>query len=841
MTSGNIKIIIENLRGKYNNGERLIFWYDDKGDFQEDLNEIGEELSAIDVIVYELKQNEQFRTKYMLEREHPKQKYLIYAPFSKPPVEDNCLEDIFLYSRRFNANLTAILMSDLGIASESVQMILDHYNSFFRAKERQESFKQLNLDVNPDEWNEQIIYTGILRTLTKTKSKSFEDVLLNVVHEGLEGNPFLPEFNKYEVEESFWILCKEEYGYEDDIPTLERLLTTFFVTYVSRNISGEIPQSWKNFRSYRSNEITVFLDKMKSNVRYSGDYENASEHVSKSLDVMSHLQNRDITDFLECDAFEDFDTLIVNRIVQKLLEDDHKTTINSQEIPTICENRKRKSFGKKFEAQYNLCIASYRLLSAIDYVASKSLSEMTEQYLVKDYLIDRSYRDFYDALFKTPEPDDFRKLRELVENIYVNEYLSKQLPAWNRVLNIEETMRGRNAQGNFFRNHIQGKDKTAVIISDAMRYDVGRELFDKLKENLKYDATLDHMYSTLPAYTQLGMASLLPHGNLEIQSNTFVLSDGMSTNGTEEREAVLRKSLPNSSCIQANEILTGRGSREVFRGTEAVYIYHNKIDKSGEGDAVDVFAACTDTIQEILSLIKKIYNASVYRVIITADHGFLYRRDGITESDKINLDRVGKDDIKNRRFIISKYEIESEGVVYKRLGEVLGNDDARILSWPIGPNVFKVQGGQNFVHGGASPQEMIIPLITLKIGRDRIESHPAKIALISTVSKVTSLVLNLDFIQQESVGDEVTSAIYRIYFEADDNNERISNEVNITADRTDSDPQKLTFREKFNFKSKKYSRDKKYWLIVINDKTKVEILRKEFMMDIAFSSGIGFD
>ncbi|MGI6731587.1 MAG: hypothetical protein ACOX5F_06820 [Anaerovoracaceae bacterium] len=52
------------------------------------------------------------------------------------------------------------------------------------------------------------------------------------------------------------------------------------------------------------------------------------------------------------------------------------------------------------------------------------------------------------------------------------------------------------------------------------------------------------------------------------------------------------------------------------------------------------------------------------------------------------------------------------------LGDILGNDDPRIISLPVGSDVFKVTGGgQNYVHGGSSLQEMIIPVVHVRTNK----------------------------------------------------------------------------------------------------------------------------
>jgi len=55
-----------------------------------------------------------------------------------------------------------------------------------------------------------------------------------------------------------------------------------------------------------------------------------------------------------------------------------------------------------------------------------------------------------------------------------------------------------------------GRRKAVVIISDALRYEVADELRSRIRQEDRFDATLDAVLGVLPSYTQLGMAALLP-------------------------------------------------------------------------------------------------------------------------------------------------------------------------------------------------------------------------------------------------------------------------------------------------------------------------------------------
>lgn len=161
-------------------------------------------------------------------------------------------------------------------------------------------------------------------------------------------------------------------------------------------------------------------------------------------------------------------------------------------------------------------------------------------------------------------------------------------------------------------------------------------------------------------------------------------------------------------------------------------------------------------------------------------------------------------------------------------------------SFPISTNVFKLAGGgQNFVHGGSSPQEMLVPVLDIKMERGHMDTKNAQIALVSMIQKITNKITVLDFIQSEPVSDIVKAATYKIFFISEDN-EKISDEASFFADSRESDTLNRIFRMKFRFKDKKYDKDKKYYLVVYDDSTGMESFRHPVIMDLTFIDDYGF-
>ena len=320
--------------------------------------------------------------------------------------------------------------------------------------------------------------------------------------------------------------------------------------------------------------------------------------------------------------------------------------------------------------------------------------------------------------------------------------------------------------------------------------------------------------------------------------------DGQSCDDLKQREALLKKAATNSRCVRFDELKTMKKQelREVFTGMDVVYVYHNQIDARGDKPETEneVFNACVEAVEEIFQLIKRLsVNANTYHFLVTADHGFLYKRDKLQESDKIGL-ASSKNAVLNRRFILSEEPAAGDGIASIRMNKVLGCDEARSVSFPIGPQVFKLAGGgQNYVHGGSSPQELILPVLDVKMEKGHVETRSAQIVLVSMVHKITNLIASLDFLQPEPVSDEIKATSYRIYFATGDG-EKISNEFIHAADSKETDPQKRIFRLRFNFKNRQYDKTKPHYLVAVDEKTNVEVLRHSVAMDIVFANNFGF-
>lgn len=835
MDEMNLPLIENKLNEAFSGpGRKLVFWYDAQKEFVDDIDS----LSLQGASVYKLTPTNQFYTKYFLEIEDTQNSYLLYAPFAKPDIKMNHLADTLRYSQEFFADKTSLICLDLNIR-ESLKPVIQRHLKIFAAKQRRKELYALDKEYLSTKDGIEVAFMSVI---CKAKVISFEEIVRIVLQDTqLEENPWLEEFVKYDLLTPFWEHCERELGYRDAEPTLEKLAVTMFATYLFRSLHCNLPNSWTKFLSMKAGSVMTFMAGFMNSGVYSDSFNALSEVMNGTMDAEALLRKMPIEALIDCSAFSCIDKILLEWMIDRVINEDMDTRLEGQSIPELCAMRSHLHFGCFFEDAYGAVANAYNLVSGAHYVSTTGINRIADKY-VRDYFkVDRSYRKFYYYFDRLQNPESMEGLRDFVENLYKEVYLTNICVNWSRELEAAGGETTLDRQMTFFDKHVAPvKDRLVVIISDAMRYEVGYSLYEKLHSDEKCNTSIQPMLSVLPSFTQFGMAALLPHKYITIADNYTVELDQESCDNLAQRTAILKKRNAKSTAVRFDDIksLTQTQLREIFTGQELVYVYHNQIDARGDKaiSEDEVFVACEEAVNEIHALMRKLSStANTHHFIVTADHGFLYRRSPLSAGDKIaGIPHA------DRRSAISTTPISQDGVVNIPMSSVLGYEDGRFVASPMGADLFNAPGsGLNYTHGGCSPQEMIIPLVEVKLDKNKVETKNAKIDLIIISNKITNLVSNLDFVQTEPVSDTVKATRYCACFIEEDGT-RISNEAVIVADKTDADSVNRKFRIRFSFKDQQYSAGRKYYLTVVDEKTDMEILRKEFRIDIAFANDYGF-
>lgn len=824
---------------------RIVFWFDDKGEYEDEVTELCLDNATLHV----LNGANWLYTKWMLHEKDTEGKYLVYAPFSKPRDSENPLADLYYYSVPYYTDRVSQMSQEVGIDNKFKEHMAQ-YSNFWKNKNRIEKFKTLGID----HYNVETIDVGLIAVLTDVKTPNFEEVVKQLLLN--DATDYIKALENNGLLERFWQLCSKYFGYDPEKPSLEDMAACMVVTYASASLKTSVPAVMKSYVLKKRNDVVVFVRNIMDNVLYRSAYDELSDKIDKSLRFTAKISDEikkdtgsiQLVDIFACDAFRGIDDILIDWCLDKLNDEVLDAQIDGMNIAQVAEQRITKAFhyGEDYKNEYKAIKYAYLMMKSVSLMEFTSdVITLVKNYQKETYLIDSYYRWFYYAYDQISENDLFSSARGQVENIYSNTYLQKLVPKWNDGLRDETvTSLGLIKQEDFFRHYLRaydGKERVIVIISDALRYECAQELMSKLELDEKCDAKMDAMLGVLPSVTSIGMASLLPHKELVVDSKMDVKVDGNPCGDIATRDRILKLQNPNNVAVSFDEIFKENKAtvRDLLQGKNVVYVYHNQVDARGDKTASEneVFNACAEAIDEIFRLIKKLTgDISATKYIITADHGFLYKRDKLQEFDKVSFQK----DIcaySNKRFLLTTERVDGQGTM-SRMRAYL---DKLYVTTPIGADIFKVAGGgQNYVHGGSSLQEMLVPVIEVKTAKGKMETDFVDVILTSVSRKVTNLITYFDFIQTEKVTDVMKARNIVAYF-ATESGEKISFDVPLVANSREDAPEKRTFHEKFTLKSREYKYGDKYYLHLADANDDKNILHSyEFMIDIAFVDDFGF-
>ena len=381
---------------------------------------------------------------------------------------------------------------------------------------------------------------------------------------------------------------------------------------------------------------------------------------------------------------------------------------------------------------------------------------------------------------------------------YPSEFVQPLNTAWQRCLQEDPaSVRSLRAQPlhTFYRSYLgENAPKTAVIISDGLRYEVAAELSGRLQRDKRKQSDLGALMAPIPSITSLGKASLLPHGSLRIERGEFV-ADGQRTEGTRNREGVLQATREDARALRFEDIrdLQTAEGRELFKESPLVYIYHDRIDRYGDKQDTEneTPEAVERALSELESFIQTLNNWNVYRVLVTADHGFLYSdlvTEAMVESFPEAREPSGDETVIRRNRSIVAPSIPGEEGYRFPLRDVSNVESEWTVAVPRAANRYKLSGaGKKYAHGGASLQELVVPVVEVRKGR-KDKAEKVDVRLVTKKNVITSGLLKAKLIQAQSVSKQKRPRRLEVGL-YDDAGELVSStEKNLSLDAASADP-----------------------------------------------------
>ncbi len=756
--------------------QRIVFWHDPDGECAAELETL--ELGDVEVVRVS---NDEYGVKNRLLHVAPESKFLVYRTGVVPERIGNWLLDLELAYGVFTADRTSLVVQELGLTADGVDEVVRDHENFFRTAKRKQSLKALlDPDDDPDKMRAKM--SAVL--LGQREHSLLEITRALLIENAAGGEGKYGVLAEYGLDEFYWQGVATIYGYTSPSPSVDDFVLWMFRQAIN-GFKSDQPGGLRN--------IQLDFGSLRNDRRSAEALASLAKRASADLDYARSIQDADLKDLTGNDLFGDVEKKVISSLARAIGE----RTISAREVSEIIRGRQSSIWIEGYRELYNALGAASELLSELATTKFEitSFDEGLERYRRDWFRIDQLYRKFIFAARTTEFAGPLESLRAQVEKFYVNKFLYELGNAWQHQVDGIDVWRSAvlRPQGSFFDDHVRpiirdGRKKAVVIISDALRYEVADELGSRIRQEDRFDATLEAMLGVLPSYTQLGMAALLPHRAIgHSKDGDPVVVDGQRSDGTANRAKILAQ--VDGTAIQAEDVLsyTRDELRELYQAHQVLYVYHNRIDAIGDkaGTERQVFEAAAGAVRELVDLVKRLTNANATNILITADHGFLFQDTALADSFYLSTLPQG-DDLKvtNRRYVLGR-GLKDDPAFTTFTPTQLGLSSDLEVQIPKSIHRLRLSGpGSRFVHGGATLQEIVIPVLGINKKR-KSDTRLVNVEVLPESDKITTGQLVVKLYQSEPVSEKVQPRTLRAGLFVGET--LISNQPELTFDQSSSD------------------------------------------------------
>jgi len=725
--------------------QRIVFWHDPVGEYADELDSL--DLGGVTVVRV---QDNEFGAKHTLLSDHVT-KHLVYRSGEIPRGTGNWLLDLELAYGVFTADKTSMLQQELGLNDPAFGPVIEEHQKFFAANSRKQALEKLLADGD----DATRVRAKMCQVLVKAPGNKLTDITRELLAENASDKTTkFDELVSFGLDQFFWDGAASIYKYTSESPTVDDFILWMF-SRALEDFASAIPDEFRNIRSD--------FNSLRYDVRSQKTMTALASRAAEALDITAKMENRDYRDLANVTIFEEIDRKVIVGLAAAVAAQ----SVTPRKVADVVHLRQDSLWSATYARLYQAIQNASELLAAIaglpHTIASADVG--LERYQSDWFRVDQLYRWFTHAYQTADFQKPLEALKAEVDKQYANTYLYDFGGRWQQALEPTGPWKASalDPQAKFFERHVapvvkDGRTKAVVIISDGMRYEIAHELASRIRSEDRFDASLSAMLGSLPSYTQLGMASLLPHLTLELDPKALpVLADGKPTDGTPNRDKILQAVKGHAISAAAVLAMPGDELRDLYKQHQIFYVYHDRIDAAGDKAATErtVFEAAEETLRELLLLVKKWTNANATNILITADHGFLYQDIPLETSYYVSESPHGDEVTRiNRRYVLGRsLKASPSFMTFTSAQAGLAGD----LDIQIPKSIHRIPlpgAGTRYVHGGASLQEIVVPVVTVNKKR-RSDIRPVNVDLMPETDKITTGQLAVRLLQREPVTDKI--------------------------------------------------------------------------------------
>jgi len=349
---------------------------------------------------------------------------------------------------------------------------------------------------------------------------------------------------------------------------------------------------------------------------------------------------------------------------------------------------------------------------------SRSLDTLVDFYTSSLREVDRLQREFEqavgDSLGFEGEAEGvirqarltYRKLADKLQGIFIRHLEKSGWPMLGKLSNadvFDKLLAPRL---------VESGRRLAVFLLDAMRYELGVELAKQLNEEGQVEVQV--ACAQLPTITQVGMASILPGAGQSLrmrqkEAKVVVELDGKSLTSVAQRMEVLRKRY-GQRFAEIDLAKFVREKQKLDATIELLVLRSNEMDNDFENNPETAPGLITRSFQRVRSAIHKLRGMGFQEAVILTDHGFFLNT--AIEPGDICEKPPGSWVNMHDRLLLGDGAGDANNLVMSCESLGIHGDFAQVA---IPKGLVAYRAGLSYFHGGASLQEALVPVISVRI------------------------------------------------------------------------------------------------------------------------------
>lgn len=361
---------------------------------------------------------------------------------------------------------------------------------------------------------------------------------------------------------------------------------------------------------------------------------------------------------------------------------------------------------------------------------ASSHAEALQRYAETGQRVDAAQRRLEQAREQASllELDEYPELRACLNHMrkLYRDWADQQARAFNALCREQgflppDSLQQRNLFEDVVRPWTQESGTTVYFMVDALRYEMAVQLAESFNHGQAGTVALKPRLAELPSITAVGMNVLAPlvvAGKL--QPELSEKGDILGFRGgqariklPEDRRKAIHERVGGKTCpkLTLEELLERdvTSLRKTIAEAKLLIVHSEGIDKAGEkGVGLMVFE---QELRKLGAAWRLLQQAGVLRAVITADHGFLLH-DATTRAPL----RHGFKTDPERRHVVSFEHIVRPGEVAVSTLDLGYESEPR--AWFLFPESAapfdRGERAKDYVHGGNSLQERVIPVLTVQ-------------------------------------------------------------------------------------------------------------------------------